>query len=127
MRLFRAAGLYNPTPNTPAHPEHEEAEAEELYDEEPMLEGDEPVAPSPSATHPRPVMHPDDNRPLQCTNQSIRRSAAQWAGTWQMWFTPSAPQEHRQVEVDRDARQVHGARGRLESEAGEWRGHGSYL
>lgn len=25
-------------------------------------------------------MHPDDNRPLRCTNQSIRRSAAQWAG-----------------------------------------------
>ena len=84
MRLFKAAGLYTPTPETAAHPEHEEAEAAEaaaeLYDEEPMLEGDEPVAPSPSAAHPEPIMHPDDNRPLQCTNQSIRRSAAQWAG-----------------------------------------------
>ena len=29
---------------------------------------------------PNPIRHPDDDRPMHCTNQSIRRSAAQWAG-----------------------------------------------
>ena len=64
MRLFSTSGLYTPR-----------GQDEELTDvEEP------PGSLRCNSLGVAPIRHPDTSRPMHCTNQSIRRSAAQWAG-----------------------------------------------
>ena len=87
MRLFAATGLYTPTRTTTTTPDPEQDEGSEavdsgFWDQEPMLEGDDEEGGGvcPETGRVVPIMHREENRPMQCTNQSIRRSAAQWAG-----------------------------------------------
>ena len=87
MRLFAATGLYTPTRTTTTTPDPEQDEGGEaddsgFWDQEPMLEGDDEEGGEvcPETGRVVPITHREENRPMQCTNQSIRRSGAQWAG-----------------------------------------------